>query len=207
MIKFETFPVGALSCNCVLVWDPKAGTGVVVDPGDEGARIRSRVEAHGFTVTAILKTHGHFDHLGATKELQDLWGCPAHLHPVDHYFIENLDMQTGLFGMKSVPAPETTVLCPGVVYHDLKVLHTPGHSPGCCCLLGDFDIGPVLISGDTLFQGSVGRTDLWGGHRDQLEQSIRKELYVLEDRTHVLPWHGPETTIAREAATNPFVRR
>jgi hydroxyacylglutathione hydrolase len=207
MLKFETFPVGPISANCVLVWDPGQGTGVVIDPGEEAERIRTRVEALGFKVSAILQTHAHFDHLGAAKVLQDLWGCPVYLHPSDMYLVETLDMQTGLFGMKSIPAPAITELHPGDVLFGLKVLHTPGHTPGCCCFLGDFEQGPVVISGDTLFQGGVGRTDLWGGHWDQLAASIRTELYTLEDRTLVIPGHGPMTTIGEEAENNAFVTR
>ncbi|HWQ09164.1 MAG TPA: MBL fold metallo-hydrolase, partial [Holophaga sp.] len=126
MLKFETFPVGPISANCALAWDPAAGTGVVVDPGEEGLRIRRRVETLGFKVTAILLTHAHFDHLGAAKELQDAWGCPVFLHPADAYLVESLDMQTGLFGMGPVPPPATTALQPGDVHHGLKALHTPG---------------------------------------------------------------------------------
>jgi hydroxyacylglutathione hydrolase len=207
MLRFETFPVGPISANCVLVWDPELGTGVVVDPGEEAGRIRKRVETLGFKVTALLQTHAHFDHLGAAKALQDVWACPVFLHPADHYLVETLDMQTGLFGMPSVPPPVTTELHPGDVHHGLKTLHTPGHTPGCCCFLGDFEQGPVVLSGDTLFQGGVGRTDLWGGHWDQLETSIRRELYTLADETLVVPGHGPLTTIGEEAEKNAFVRR
>ena len=207
MLRFEAFPVGPISANCVLVWDPEQGTGVVVDPGDEAGRIRRRVEALGFKVTALLQTHAHFDHLGAAKELQDLWQCPVFLHPSDNYLVETLDMQTGMFGMRSVPAPSTTELHPGDVHHGLTTLHTPGHSPGSCCFLGDFEQGPVVLSGDTLFQGGVGRTDLLGGQWDQLEASIRQELYVLDDRTLVIPGHGAMTTIGEEAEKNAFVQR
>jgi hydroxyacylglutathione hydrolase len=207
MLKFETFPVGPISANCVLAWDPELGTGVVVDPGAEADRIRKRVETLGFTVTAVLLTHAHFDHLGAAKELQELWHCPVFLHPADKYLVETLDMQTGLFGMKSIPAPSITDLHPGDVIAGLKVIHTPGHTPGGCCFLGNAEKGPVLFAGDTLFQGGVGRTDLWGGHWDQLENSIRTELYVLDDHTLVIPGHGPATSIGEEAVNNAFVQR
>lgn len=207
MLKLETFPVGPISANCVLAWDPEKGTGVVVDPGEEAPRIRKRVEALGFKVSAVLLTHGHFDHLGAAKTLQDHWQCPVPLHPGDAYLQETLDMQTGLFGMKRVPAPTVTDLVPGDVHHGLTVLHTPGHTPGSCCLRGDFEQGPAVLAGDTLFQGGVGRTDLWGGHWDQLQGSIQRELYTLEDRTLVVPGHGPMTTIGEEAENNPFVKR
>jgi hydroxyacylglutathione hydrolase len=207
MLRYATFPVGPIGANCVLVWDPELGTGVVVDPGEEPSQIRKRVETLGFQVTALLQTHGHFDHLGAAKALQDLWQCPVFLHPADNYLIETLDMQTGLFGMKSIPAPSTTELHPGDEHHGLRALHTPGHTPGSCCFLGEFEEGPVVLSGDTLFQGGVGRTDLWGGHWEQLEASIKRELYTLDDRTLVIPGHGGLTTIGEEAEQNAFVKR
>ena len=207
MLSFETFPVGPLACNCVLVWDAEGGTGVVVDPGDEAGTIRRRVEALGFRVEALLHTHAHFDHVGATRELQDLWACPAYLHPADAFLVENLSMQTGMFGMKPVATPEMLPLADGDTHHGLTTLHTPGHSPGGCCFLGQWAKGTFLLSGDTLFQGGVGRTDLFGGRFDQLESSIRGRLYTLEGTTRVLPGHGPMTSIAEEAEGNPFVRR
>ncbi len=207
MLNFETFAVGPLSCNCVLVWDPEAGTGVVVDPGDQADTIRRRVEDLGFKVEALLHTHAHFDHVGATRELQDLWQCPAYLHPADMFLIESLPMQTGMFGMKPVAIPSMQPLADGDIHHGLKVLHTPGHSPGGCSFLGSWAKGAFLLSGDTLFQGGVGRTDLFGGSFEQLETSIRERLYTLDDATRVLPGHGPMTSICEEAQGNPFVRR
>jgi len=207
MLSFDTFPVGPIACNCVLVWDGEKGTGVVVDPGGEPEKIRLRVEARGFQVTALLHTHAHFDHVGATRELQELWSCPAYLHADDNYLIEILDQQTGLFGMPSVPKPTMVPMKAGDVLHGLTVHHTPGHSQGSCCFLGDFEHGQVVVAGDTLFQGGVGRTDVLGGNQAELVASIRRELYPLPDATLVLPGHGPSTTIGDEARWNPFVRR
>lgn len=206
MLKLETFPVGPLGCNCSLVWDPATGQGVVVDPGGEGAKIRRRVETLGFKVLALLHTHAHFDHVGATKELQELWQCPAHLHGDDGFLIEALTQQTGMFGMPAVPQPEMAALNAGDRHLDLGTLHTPGHTPGSCCFHGAFEKGRVLLAGDTLFRGGVGRTDLWGGNWDLLEQSIRRELYVLDWGTLVIPGHGPATTLGEEAEGNPYVR-
>jgi glyoxylase-like metal-dependent hydrolase (beta-lactamase superfamily II) len=207
MLKLESFPVGPLGCNCTLLWDPEKLTGVVVDPGGDGARIRRRVEALGFKVVGILQTHAHFDHVGASKELQDLWECPLHLHEDDRFLVDTLDDQTGLFGMAPIPRPLTTPLAPGDHHLGLKVLHTPGHTPGSCCFSGAFDKGGVILAGDTLFRGGVGRTDLWGGSWDHLESSIRREIYPLPDATLVIPGHGPATTVGEEAAGNPYVRR
>lgn len=207
MLKLESFPVGPLGCNCSLLWNPETGRGLVVDPGGEGPKIRRRVEALGFKVTALLHTHAHFDHVGATKELQELWQCPAHLHGEDGFLIEALAQQTGMFGMPEIPQPDMVALQAGDRHLDLTTLHTPGHTPGSCCFHGAFDKGQVLLAGDTLFRGGVGRTDLWGGSWDLLEQSIRRELYTLDDATLVIPGHGPATVLGEEAASNPFVRR
>ena len=207
MLKLETFPVGPLACNCTLLWHPQKRTGIVVDPGGDGARIRRRVEALGFKVLALLHTHAHFDHVGATQELQELWQCPAYLHPGDQPLLDNLDLQTQRFGMDPIPCPTTQALAHGDVHHDLTTLHTPGHTPGSCCFHGQFEQGGVVLAGDTLFQGGVGRTDLWGGSREQLEASIQRELYPLDDATLVIPGHGQATTIGVEALNNPFVVR
>jgi len=207
MLKLESFAVGALGCNCTLLWDPMTLTGLVVDPGGEGERIRRRVEGLGFKVTALLHTHAHFDHVGATRELQDLWQCPAYLHQADDPLLANLDLQTRRFGMDPIPAPETTPLIHGSRHLGLATLHTPGHTPGSCCFHGAFERGGVVLAGDTLFQGGVGRTDLWGGDFEQLEASIQRELYPLDDATLVIPGHGPATTIGQEANHNPYVMR
>jgi glyoxylase-like metal-dependent hydrolase (beta-lactamase superfamily II) len=207
VLKLEAFPVGPLGCNCTLLWDPHLGTGVVVDPGGEAARIAQRVKALGFKVTALLHTHAHFDHVGATRELQELWDCPAYLHQADLFLIDALDQQTGLFGMEPIARPETSPLAPGDAHQGLTTLHTPGHTPGSCCFSGEFEKGGVVMAGDTLFQGGVGRTDLWGGSWNHLEESIRRELYPLPDATLVIPGHGPLTTIGAEAEGNPFVQR
>ncbi len=206
-MKLESFAVGPLACNCSLLWDPEKATGVVVDPGGDGKLIARRVKELGFTVQALLHTHAHFDHVGATRELQELWQCPAFLHEGDGYLLENLDMQTGLFGMPSIPRPETEHAPHGDRRHGFTTLHTPGHTPGSCCFHGDFELGKLVLAGDTLFEGGVGRTDLWGGSRAQLEDSIRRHLYTLEPGTLVVPGHGPSTTIGAEAEANPFVRK
>ena len=207
MLKLESFPVGPLGCNCSLLWDPDSATGVVVDPGGEGPRIRLRVEQLGFKVLGLLHTHAHFDHVGATKELQDLWQCPAYLHDADGHLIEHLDMQTGLFVMALLLAGKTGYYQHGEHRQGLAVLHTPGHTPGSCCFHGDFEQGKVVLAGDTLFAGGVGRTDLWGGSFPQLQESIQRHLYVLDPGTLVIPGHGPMTTIGEESEENPFVRK
>jgi len=207
MLKFETFPTGALGVNCSLVWDPIQAKGVVIDPGGDAARIARRVQELGFQVLEVLHTHGHFDHIGATKALQTLWGCPAYLHEGDHFLLEDLERQTRLFGMPPVERPEVLPIPEGETRFGFKVLLTPGHSPGGCCFLGAVEQGPIVFTGDSLFQGGIGRTDLMGGDLEQLEASIQRELFTLEDATVAVPGHGPMTTIGREARSNPYVRR
>ncbi len=207
MLKLESFPVGPLGCNCSLLWDAGKGTGIVVDPGGDGAKIFARVAKAGFKVEALLHTHAHFDHVGATKELQDLWQCPAYLHPGDDFLIENLEMQTAGFGFDALPKPEMRELHAQDIFAGMATLHTPGHTPGSCCFHGEFEEGKLVLAGDTLFRGGVGRTDLWGGDFDQLEQSIQAQLYTLDGAALVIPGHGPATTIGTEATNNPFVQR
>ena len=180
---------------------------MVIDPGGDAARIARRVSELGFQVLELLHTHGHFDHIGATKALQTLWKCPAFMHEADDFLLVDLDMQTGLFGMPTVERPDMTPLLPGEPHFGFKVLQTPGHSPGGCCFLGAVEQGPIVFTGDSLFQGGIGRTDLMGGNWEQLEASILRELYTLDDATIAVPGHGGLTTIGREARSNPYVRR
>lgn len=207
MLKLDFLPTGPLGVNCSLVWDPAAGTGVIVDPGGHGARIQARVAQLGFRVEGVLLTHAHFDHVGAARDLQRHYGVKVHLHPGDDALLASLPMQVEAFGMDPIPLPDVTPLADGEELHGLKVIHTPGHTPGGCCFLGTGERGPILSVGDTLFAGGVGRTDLWGGSWDDLERSIRTRLYTLDDATFVVPGHGPATTIGEEAETNPFVSR
>lgn len=221
MLRIESFPVGPLGTTCILVWEPRSQEAVVVDPGAEAARIRTRIEAQGLRVQALLHTHGHFDHVGATAELQGAYSCPAFIHPEDASLLECLEMQTSMFGLPKVPAPRMEAL-PEVLPLGLHWIHTPGHSRGSCTFLGPAAepegapppgepsctvAGPFALVGDTLFQGGVGRTDVLGGDLQALETSLRDVLYALPDETLVIPGHGPRTTIGEEARHNPFVRR
>lgn len=206
-ILLKTFPVGPLGCNCAILVDAVSKEALLIDPGADFERIRSEAEKLGAKIKAILHTHAHFDHMGASEEAH-LWSqAPLLLHPGDQFLWENVPMQGRLFQMNLKPVPKWT----GELSDDqeltfgemkLKTLFTPGHTPGSCC----FVVDDLLFAGDTLFQGSIGRTDLWGGDYNQISKSIKDRLYVLDDDTRVICGHGPATQIGVEKRTNPFVR-
>jgi glyoxylase-like metal-dependent hydrolase (beta-lactamase superfamily II) len=205
MFDHEILTVGRLGCNCVILWELGSKAGAVVDPGDEAENISGRVERLGVDVKAILLTHAHFDHVGAAAELQALWGCPLYLHREDIPLLGQMDEQTEHFRFPPVQKPKATPL-DGEPPLKLKVLHTPGHTRGSLAFLMESAKGGVAIVGDTLFRGGVGRTDLFGGSREVLEDSIRTKLYTLDPGTLVIPGHGANTTIGSECLRNPFVR-
>jgi glyoxylase-like metal-dependent hydrolase (beta-lactamase superfamily II) len=206
----ETFPVGPLQCNCTILGDPASGAAIVVDPGDEAPEILRRLRARGLRAVALVHTHAHFDHVGATRQVADATRAAIHLHAADEFLYQNLEMQGAAFGFRFDPVlPVSRFVADGETVAagalEVEVVHTPGHTPGSVC----FRLGgaaPLLFSGDTLFQGSIGRTDLWGGDPRAIVRSIRTRLYGLPEDTVVVPGHGPETTIGEERATNPFVR-
>lgn len=208
MIK-ETFVVGPLQCNCTLLACEKTKEAVLIDPGDEPERLIREIERTGVTVKYLLHTHAHFDHIGATRGLKQhtsAWVC---LHEADKFIYDMLPLQGQMFGMKFEAAPAVDKLLQDEEIlefgtHRIQVIHTPGHSPGGVCFRIE-GTELLLFSGDTLFQGSIGRTDLWGADFDTLIRSIKKRLLVLEEETLVLPGHGPSSTIAKEKRTNPFL--
>ena len=208
----EHFPVAPLGCNCVILGDEERGTAIVVDPGGEGPRILARLAELGLKCEGIVHTHTHFDHIGATKEVQDATSAPTMIHEEDLFLYEGVQMQLNSLSGPVSGAPEMaeidrfladgdTVLAGAI---EADVLHTPGHSPGSICLTVAGD-RPVVLAGDTLFARSVGRTDLWGGNTSQLVDSIRRKLFSLPDETLVICGHGPNTTIGEERRLNPFV--
>jgi glyoxylase-like metal-dependent hydrolase (beta-lactamase superfamily II) len=208
----DVFPVGPIQANCVLLGDREAGALTVIDPGDEAARIVERVEASGLKPTMVLHTHGHLDHAGGTADLMRRLpdGIPVGLHRDELQLYQGLVMQGRMFGMEVEEPPQPSLWLEGgqrlsLGELELEVRHTPGHSPGGVCFVVHGAPEPLVIAGDVLFAGSIGRTDLMGGSFPVLEQSIRSQLYTLPDETRVICGHGPDTTIGRERATNPFV--
>ena len=207
----ETFPVGPLTCNCTILGDEVTREAMVVDPGDNIPDILSRLQKHGLTLRQIVVTHAHIDHVGGAAQLRKLTGAPVVMNQQDLGLLGMMQMQAGWLG---VPTPEVAPpdasaedgLTVGLTTLPAQVLHTPGHTPGSICLLFHFNDQHLLLAGDTLFAGSIGRTDLPGGNGQQILRSLRERLLVLPDATRVLPGHGPETTIGEERQSNPFLQ-
>jgi len=206
----ETFPVGPLACNCTLLGDEEAGEAIVIDPGDEIGRIHRRLIELGLTLKQILVTHAHIDHVGGALKLKRLTGAPIFLNENDLPLLKMMETQAAWIGVATPEtAPPDESLADGLVIglsrYPAKVIHTPGHTQGSVCL----HIAPLnlLIAGDTLFAGSIGRTDLPGGNYNQIIDSIATRLLPLPDTTQVLPGHGLATTIGAERQTNPFLQK
>jgi hydroxyacylglutathione hydrolase len=205
----ESFPVGPLRCNCTILGDEVTHEAVVVDPGDNIAEILSRLQKRGLTLRQIVITHAHIDHVGGAALLKKATGAPVFLNQNDLGLLGAMEMQAGWLGVPTpeVGSPDASAedgLTVGLATLPGEVIHTPGHTPGSICLL--FPQQQLLLAGDTLFAGSIGRTDLPGGDGRQILRSLRDRLMVLPDTTRVLPGHGPETTIGEEKQSNPFLQ-
>ena len=205
----ETFPVGPLQCNCTILGDEQAGEAIVIDPGDEVGRIHRRLTQLGLKLKQILITHAHIDHVGGALRLKRLTGAPILLNENDLPLIKMMESQAAWLGVATPDtAPPDESLAEGQLVgldsYPAQVLHTPGHTQGSVCL--HFAPLKLLVAGDTLFAGSIGRTDLPGGNFDQIIDSIESRLLALPDETKVLPGHGPVTSIGAERKSNPFLR-
>ncbi len=203
----ETLVVGPLGVNCYIIADENTREAIVVDPGGNAADIRNAIQRHRLHVTAIVNTHAHFDHVLALNEIRAETQAPFMIHADEAPILDTAQASGAMWGMHvTQPAPadhllkdEDEVKAGGIV---LKVLHTPGHTPGGICLLYE----KAVFVGDTLFQGSIGRSDFPGGDYATLMRSIRDKLLPLPDDTMVYPGHGASTTIGQEKQLNPFVR-
>lgn len=205
----EVLPVGKLGCNCSVIGDEIGREAIVIDPGDDVSRIIDVLDRNQLTVKMIVITHAHIDHIGGAEKLRAHTGAPVYMHEADKMLSDRLDMQAAWLGMETPknpgidqPAHEGDILRAGSV--EAHVLHTPGHTQGSISLY--LPLESKLIAGDTLFQGSIGRTDLPGGDMAQIGRSIRGKLYTLPEETIVFPGHGGITTIGKEKKHNPFVR-
>ena len=212
MLKRITFPVAPLGCNCTLLIDEVRHKAVVIDPGGDVDKICQRLTTAKLSVTAIVHTHAHIDHIGGAAELARHTGAPAYLHQHDAPLYAHLDLQAQFLGIQSPTQGYCQVPTlaledgDGIAIGDatLQVLHTPGHTPGSVCFyLPELEL---CWTGDTLFCGAVGRTDLWGGDSQALVRSVRR-LYSLKGDLLLVPGHGPTTELDRERQTNPFVRQ
>ena len=205
----KTFPVPPLGCNCTILGDPITKQAIIVDPGGAHETILKQVQEMGLTIVSVVNTHAHFDHFLASGAIKHATGATLCLHPDDRRLWEMLDVQCRMFGIPYVPAPlpeywlhdEEKIIVGGV---EGVALHTPGHTPGSMCFF--FPSDALVVAGDTLFRGGIGRTDLWGGDGEAIQRSIRERLYTLEEDTRVVTGHGPETQIGFERENNPFVQ-
>jgi hydroxyacylglutathione hydrolase len=209
-VILETFPVGPLQCNCTILGDEEAGEAIVIDPGDEISRIQSRLTELGLKLRQILITHAHIDHIGGAVKLKRLTGAPILMNENDLTMLGMMDVQAGWLGMPTpeVASPDAALtdgLKVGLDRYPAQVLHTPGHTQGSVCL--HFAPLKMVFAGDTLFAGSIGRTDLPGGNSRQILDSIRTSLLTLPEETRVIPGHGSDTTIGAERETNPFLQQ
>jgi hydroxyacylglutathione hydrolase len=205
----ETFPVGPLQCNCTILGDETTSEAVVIDPGDDIPRILARLSALKLTLKQILVTHAHIDHVGGALRLKRLTGAPILLNERDLPLLKMMDMQAGWLGIAppEVAAPDVSLedgIVVGLTNHPAQVLHTPGHTEGSVCLYMPAE--KLLLAGDTLFAGSIGRTDLPGGDSRKIIDSIHSRIITLPPETEVLPGHGPATKISVEKRSNPFLR-
>jgi glyoxylase-like metal-dependent hydrolase (beta-lactamase superfamily II) len=204
-LRVETFQLGPLENNTYLVWDHDSKEAVLVDPAMGSERLVPRIREMGLSLNTILNTHGHFDHLAGNALFASEFGCPIAIHEEELPILKEMPFYASMFGFTVTPSPEPTILLKhgsivAVGSGNFRVLHTPGHSPGGVSFAAD----GFVITGDTLFAQSIGRTDLPGGDYETLLASIRRELFVLPDQTEVLPGHGPSTLIGFEKKHNPF---
>jgi len=199
--------VGAIETNCYIVYDEETKECAVIDPGAEAEKIIRLIHKKEHKPIMIINTHGHVDHVGANKDLIDEYGVPLLIHSADSPMLDKVEqMELSFFlGAKNSP-PADKFLVEGekvdIGSIQLEIIHTPGHSPGSVSLLGN----GVLFSGDTLFWGGVGRTDLPGGSWNELVRSIKEKILTLPKETLVLPGHGPQTTVDQEKRSNPFIQ-
>jgi glyoxylase-like metal-dependent hydrolase (beta-lactamase superfamily II) len=206
-VIIEKLTVSPLQENCYIVADEDSRRGVIIDPGAEAPRILEAVERLGVTVEKIVNTHGHVDHITAAEDIKDTLGIKLYLHPGDEMYLPNIVESAQMFGIEGARTPTVDeflnegdeITVDGLT---IRVIHTPGHTPGSCILRVDGDV----FCGDLIFSGSIGRTDLPGGDYATIMNSLERVILNLPDDTRLHPGHGPSTTIAVERRYNPFLQ-
>jgi hydroxyacylglutathione hydrolase len=207
-MKWKRIPVGPIQANNYVLWNDNL-EGLIIDPGSEGSRINVYIKENNIIPKAILLTHAHFDHIGGIEEVRNQWNVPVYVHKNEADWLVDPNLNgSSIFPVEDIRTNPAEVLfereeLATVGSFTFQVLETPGHSPGSVSFY--FDDAAVVFSGDALFQGSIGRTDLPGGNHQQLLASIHDKLLVLPENTIVASGHGPETTIHNEMDTNPFL--
>jgi hydroxyacylglutathione hydrolase len=204
----EILPVGPLQCNCSIIGDETTHEAMVIDPGDNIDEVLALIRKHNLQVKQIVITHAHIDHVGGAMKLRAATGAPILLNQNDYALLKMLDVQATWIGVadpgkveidRSISTGETVT----AGQHTAQILHTPGHTEGSICLY--FEAEKKLIAGDTLFAGSIGRTDLPGGSTQKIMRSLHDTVLSLPDEIEVIPGHGESTTIGEERETNPFL--
>jgi glyoxylase-like metal-dependent hydrolase (beta-lactamase superfamily II) len=208
-VILEIFPVGPLQCNCSIVADENTREAMVIDPGDEIDHILARLSALGLTLKQVVITHAHIDHVGGAARLKRVTGAVVLLNQNDDFLLKMMDTQAAWLGIAppeivSLDGSADDLSMVGLATIPAQVLHTPGHTPGSICL--HLASEQLLFSGDTLFAGTIGRTDLPGGDSKLILRSLRERLLPLPDRTRVVPGHGRETVMGEERERNPFLQ-
>ena len=203
----KSFVVGPIGVNCYVVSDADSGQGIIIDPGGNAKGIIAYVKAQKIAIKYIVDTHGHGDHIGANDAVRDATGALLLIHRADQYMLSDARANLSAFmGFSALSRPADQLLAEGdeVAFAgaSFKVVHTPGHSPGGICLIGE----GIVFSGDTLFAESIGRCDFPGGSEIELVRSVKKKLLPLPDDTKVYPGHGPGTTIGWERRYNPYLQ-
>ena len=212
--KIDIVVVGPIQCNCYILRDDVSRKALLIDPGAESKALMDYLSTHKLELQAVLITHAHVDHIGGIEDLQAYSTAPVYYHAGDRFLYDNIAMQAKLFGVtpEQLQAKQPKIGEASLQdrqefpFEDgtVRAIHTPGHTPGSICFHA-MGKESLVFTGDTLFAGSIGRTDLWGGDHNQIIESIQSRLMTLDDSVLVLPGHGPETTIGDERHSNPFL--
>ena len=211
-MRLDVFPVGPLACNCAILFDEQTREAIVIDGGDGVDEVVRRLQSLNARAKYLVHTHAHIDHIGDVATLRERTGAQALLHPGDLPLYRSLPIQAGWIGMYEIPRiiDLDGELADGQTLHagsiEVGVLHTPGHTPGSVCFTFGSGSDMTVLSGDTLFAGSIGRWDLGGTSMEDIVASIHRKLMPLDDAVKVIPGHGPFTTIGEERNTNPYLQ-